>query len=229
MPSLLEAQRAFAAALGDPSAGPARMEVYRGNIHGNRQSALAGAYPVVRMIVGAAYFELLADAYGAAHPSVSGDLHEYGGALARFLESYEDAADLPYLPDVARLEWLVHRAYYAADPVPFDPSRPTEARLAPACALLAAEWPVARIWHAHQEGGEPAAVDLSASAERVLVYRPGWRVEVCALDPGDNCFLGRLTAGASLGEALEAAVHADSTFDPRAALAAWVQTGVITR
>lgn len=229
MPSLLETQRRFAAALGTAAAGPARMEVYRGNVRGNRRSALAGAFPVLRMIVGADYFNALADDHGAAHPSTSGDLHEYGESLARFLESYEDVRDLPYLPDVARLEWLVHRAYFAADPQPFDLARLSETRLAPACALLAAEWPVARIWQAHQPGGDPAAVDLAAGPELVLVHRPGWRVEVSALRPGDYRFLGRLKAGTSLGEALAAAVLVDPAFVPQVAFAAWVQAGVITR
>jgi len=229
MPSLLDAQRRFAAALGDPSAGPARMEVYRGNVRGNRRSALAGAYPVLRLIVGAAYFDVLADDYGAAHPSASGDLHEYGDSLARYLDTYDDVRDLPYLPDVARLEWLVHCAYFAADPLPFDFARLSEARLAPACALLAAEWPAARIWQEHQPGGDPAAVDLAAGPQLALVHRPGWRVEVRALRPGDYRFLGRLKAGTSLGEALAAAVMVDPAFVPQAALAAWVQAGVITR
>lgn len=229
MSSLLELQRGFAAALGREGAGPPRMAVYRGNVRGNWHGALAGAYPVLRLIVGAEYFMALAKDYGSAYPSTSGDLHEYGGSLARFLETHADTQDLPYLPDVARLEWLVHRAYYAAEPRPFDLSRPTEARLAPACSLLAAEWPVARIWHAHQAGGDPAAVDLSAGAELVLVHRPGWRVEVTALRPGDYRFLQRLRAGASLGQALEAAVAADHAFVPGLALATWVQAGVITQ
>jgi hypothetical protein len=229
MPSLLERQRRFAAALGDERAGPPRMAVYRGNVRGNWHAALAGAYPVLRLIVGAEYFAALARGYGSAYPSASGDLHEYGGSLARFLETHADTQDLPYLPCVARLEWLVHRAYYAADPVPFDHSRPTEVRLAPACSFLAAAWPVARIWLAHQEGGDPSSVDLSAGAELVLVHRPGWRVDVCTLRAGDYRFLQRLRAGASLGQALEAAVAADHAFVPAVALAAWVQAGVITR
>jgi len=229
MRSLLEQQRTFAARLLEAGSGPLRMEVYRANAFGNWSGALGGAYPVVRALVGAEFFHRLARDFALATPSTSGDLHEYGEQLAPFLERYAHTQDLPYLPDVARLEWLAHRAYYAADPEPLDFSRPTEARLAPACGLLRSNWTVARIWDAHQEGGDPAAVDLCAGPEHVLVHRPGWRVEVRALERGDYRFLERLQAGAGLGPALEAAVAADAAFDARAAFAAWVQTGVITR
>jgi uncharacterized protein len=227
MPSLLEQQRGFAAALLAPAADSPRMAVYRANVLGNWRGALAGAYPVVQRIVGEDFFAALARDYAAACPSVSGDLHEYGAQLAKFLAAHEEARDLPYLPDVARLEWHAHRAHYAADPAPFDVSRPSEARLAPACALLESEWPLAQIWHAHQDGGDPTTVDLGSGPDRVLVHRKGWRVAVRSLRPGDYRFLERL--GAGLGAALEAAVAADSGFDPRAALAFWVTEGVITQ
>lgn len=229
MPSLLDQQRAFAAALLDAASGPPRMQVYRANVFGNWRAALGGAYPLVRAIVGSEYFELLARDYAQATPSTSGDLHDYGERLAPFLEGHAQTQDLPYLPDVARLEWLAHRAYYAADAVPLDLSRPTEARLAPHCALITSAWPLQRIWEAHQEHGDPATVDLSAGADRVLVHRPRWRVEVCSLRAGDYRFLEQLHAGAGLGAALEAAVAEDSAFVARAAFAAWVQAGVITQ
>jgi hypothetical protein len=229
MPSLLEQQREFAAALLAPAACSPRMAVYRANVHGNWSGALAGAYPVVRRIVGDEFFDAMAREYARAFPSVSGDLHEYGERLADFLAAHADAQDLPYLPDVARLEWLAHRAYYAADAAPFDLSRPTRARLAPACGLLESAWPLPRIWAAHQEGGDPASVDLGAGPERVLVHRAHWRVDVCSLRAGDYRFLERLQAGADLGTALEAAVAADCAFVARVALAAWVQAGVITQ
>lgn len=225
MPSLREQQEAFGAALLE-GGGSARMAVYRGNVFGNWRGTLAGAYPVTRVIVGDPFFGALARAYGRARPSRSGDLNEFGEGLAAFLETFPDTQDLPYLPDVARLEWLVHRAYYAADARAFEPERALEARLAPACGLLESAWPLAAIWQAHQPGGDPASVDLAAGPERVLVLRPAWRVEVRALTRGDFHFLAGL--GGGLGAALEAAVAADAQFHPATALARWVREGVLT-
>jgi hypothetical protein len=228
MPSLLEVQTRFAADLLDGS-GPPRMAVYRANVFGNWCAALADAYPVTQRIVGKEFFDAMARDYAHTNPSQNGDLHAYGVRLAVFLETYAHTQDLPYLPDVARMEWLAHRAYYAADAAPFDCSRPTEVRLAPACALLESDWPLAAIWEAHQEGGEPDKVDLGAGPDRVLVHRPGWRAQVCSLRPGDFRFLERLGTGAGLGPALEAAAAEDPAFVPRVAFAAWVQAGALTQ
>lgn len=231
MSSLLEAQRAFAAALDSPA--DAGMRAYRANVWGNWAAALAGAYPIVRKIVGVAFFDVLAREYARAHPSASGDLNEYGAQLAQFVAVFPDTLDLPYLPDVARMEWLAHRAYYAADARPFDPKtlRDEEAprlRLTPACALMESDWPLGRIWEVHQDGyqGE-IAVDLSAGPGRILVHRPRWRVDVCTLAAGDHAFLQSLACGAGLGDALQAAVSRDPAFDPAAAPAHWVQSGVL--
>jgi hypothetical protein len=181
---------------------------------------------VTRRIVGEAFFAALARAYGRAQPPASGDLNEFGALLPAFIAEFPHTQDLPYLADVARLEWLVHRAYYAAPAGAFDPGRALEARLAPACGLLESAWPLAAIWQAHQPGGDPASVDLAAGPELVLVLRPAWRVEVRALARGDYRFLAGL--GGGLGPALEAAVAADAQFHPSTALARWVREGVLT-
>src|SRR5687767_8407646 len=187
---LPEWQSQFAAALLGRT-GAAGLAVYRGNAFGNWAQALAGAYPIVRKIVGEEFFEGLARAYARAHPSASGDLNEYGAALAEFVAVFPHTQDLPYLPDVARMEWLAHRAYYAADAKPFDVTgishsnpQALRPRLAPASALLASDWPLARIWVVHQDdyAGE-VAVDLRSGPNRILVHRPRWRVQVRALAP----------------------------------------------
>ena len=234
MLSLLEMQSEFSRML-LARGGPAGMAVYRGNVFGNWAQALAGAYPIVRKIVGEEFFEALARKYAHAHPSVSGDLNEYGAHLAEFVAGFPHTQDLPYLPDVARMEWLAHRAYYAADPRAFDleafNTRFPEAvrlALAPACALVTSQWPLARIWTVHQDDYEGQfEVDLRAAPDRILVHRPKWRVQVRSLAPGDYRFLDFARQRKTLGEALEAAVAEDSAFDPSLALAGWIDAGVI--
>lgn len=231
MPSLFEAQARFAGALLG-SAGPPGLAVYRGNAFGNWAQALESAYPIVRKIVGEEFFAALAREYAREHPSASGDLNEYGAQLGEFVAAFPHTQDLPYLPDVARMEWLAHRAYYAADAEPFSLEAVSESSrlaLTPPCALLASEWPLARIWTVHQGDYEgEIAVDLTAGPDRVLVHRPRWRAQVRALAPGDYRFLDRAWQGTALGEALEAAVAEDPGFDPSLALAGWVDAGVIT-
>ena len=98
----------------------ARVAIYRNNVFGNYRKALAATFPVVRQLVGAAFFDAAVDAYVRAHPSTRGDVNRYGDDLARFLAAYEPARMLAYLPDVARLEWAIDQAAIAADAPPFD-------------------------------------------------------------------------------------------------------------
>ena len=235
MPSLHELQARFGAALLRAGGSPG-MQVYRGNVFGNWSMALAGAYPIVRKIVGAEFFKGLAREYARAHPSTSGDMNEYGAQLAEFVASFPHTQDLPYLPDVARMEWLAHRAYYAADPAPLDRANlpagnPAQwrPRLTPPCALLASDWPLGRIWRVHQDDYEgPVDVDLACGPDRIVVHRPLWRVQVQSLAPGDCRFLESVLAGAALGAALEAARALDASFDASTALAMWVQARVVS-
>jgi hypothetical protein len=235
MLSLHEWQSRFAAALLGRTGAPG-LAVYRGNAFGNWTQALAGAYPIVRKIVGEEFFEGLAHAYAIEHRSASGDLNEYGAELTEFVAAFAHTQDLPYLADVARMEWLAHRAYYAADAAPFDLTKISTSypqalrfRLAPACALLASDWPLARIWTVHQDDYEGEIdVDLGSGPDRILVHRPHWRAQVRSLAPGDYHFLDSARRGKTLVEALEAAAAGDPDFDAPAALAGWVEAGVIT-
>lgn len=232
MPALGTWQSDFAAALLSRG-GPAGMAAYRGNVFGNWGEALAGAYPIVRKIVGEEFFAGLAHAYARAHLSRSGDLNEYGERLADFVAGFRHTLDLPYLPDVARMEWLAHRASYAQDAAPFglhglDGS--SVLRLTPPSALFVSRWPLGRIWTVHQDDYEGGIdVDLRAGPDRILVHRSALRAQVRALAPGDYRFLEAIRRRQTLQVGLEAAAAEDSAFDASLALARWVDAGVITR
>jgi hypothetical protein len=245
-------QETFAAALADGSRAPRaaklfrgapekameRLAVYRGNVVSNAGKALANAYPIAVKIVGDEFFEALSREYLRRHPSTSGDLNVFGERFADFLEAFPHTQDLPYFPDVARMEWLVHRAHYARDAERLDVRRLASIResawgrlrpvLAPACALFESRWPLARIWEVHQDGyaGE-FSVDLDSGPGRILVYRPDLRVRVAPLSVGAHRFLQRASAGDSIAVALEAATADDREFRLPATLRAWVEHAVI--
>ena len=177
-------------------------------------------------------------AYCRRHPSLSGDLNELGEYFADFIGAFPHTQSLPYLPDVARLEWLVHRAHYAADHAPADTSRLASItgndypRLAlalhPAAAMFASSYPLCRIWEVHQDDyrGEIAA-DLGSGADRVIVYRPQFRVTVAALTDGEFAFLAAVRRRELLGAALDSAVAADAQFDLGASLQRWIAENII--
>ena len=215
-----------------------RLGIYRGNARANAAKALAAAYPVIEKIVGPEFFSGLASEYQSRIPSVNGDLNEYGEAFAGFLADFPPAREIPYLADVARLEWRVHRAHYAADPGRFDPARlalvPPEhqlqlrLRLHPACHVLQCAYPVARIWEIHQDAfsGE-FAVEFSGRPTNALVYRPRFRVEVAQISDAEAVFLRAASDGQTLDAALAAAQLSDATFNLGRMLSEWVQSSVI--
>jgi hypothetical protein len=240
MRSLPELQHALAiAVLGREPDVPWGIAAHRNNAFGNWAGALAGAYPIVRKIVGTGFFAALAREYAREYPSTSGDLREYGAHLPSFAAAFPQTQDLPYLPGVARMEWLAHLAHFAPDALPFDVAllaglrvdscaalRP---RLVPGRALLESDWPLARIWEVHQDDYRgTVTVEFGLGPYRVLIHRPRWRVEVSPLSAGDYRFLDGACRGEPLGELLEAAVLIDPAFDPSVVLARWVSLGVLT-
>jgi hypothetical protein len=244
-------QSDFAAALIDPARArvlePAcvgradrtleRLALYRANIRITRERALANAYPVVRALVGDEFFARLAGAYVHAHPDASGDLNDVGARLAQFLGAFEPARSLPYLADVAALEWSVHRAARAADATAV--ARHRIARLPPAdllsmrfglhpaCAWIESEFPVASIWLAHQPGTTVALPAEIARSEVALVVRPRWHAQVLLSSAGEVAALARLQAGADMEHAIGAALRADAGFNFARALVRWLDYAVL--
>ena len=214
---------------------------YRRIVAANYRKALAATYPVVRRLVGAPFFDTAVDRYVMAVPSTSGDLNVYGHRFAEFLATYEPAVSLPYLEDVAHLEWAVDEANREADacadphallttlsslPAAHLPS--LRLTLAPSCRLIDSRFPVLRIWQVHQpQHVGDLRVDLEANPERLLVRRDPDGVALEATDAGEHAWLSAIAADATLGEAIEAAQGADATFDLASALRKHLAAGTI--
>jgi hypothetical protein len=138
---------------------------------------------------------------------------------------------------MARLEWALHRAHYAADSpalsaadlAAMPPELLEEARLPlrPACSLFASGWNVVQLWLAHQPDGPPFPdrMDLPSQA---LITRARWKTGVLPLSPAAYAALAALHAGGQAGAALDAAFDIDEAFDVGTHLQQWLEHAVFS-
>jgi hypothetical protein len=230
--ALLDPAAAVPEGLTGPGGAPAarRFAVYRNNVAVALTEALEAAFPTVRQIVGDAFFNAMAGVFLRAHPPASPRLAHYGAELPGFLETFPPVAHLGYLPDVARLENALRAAYHAADAAPVGPEAlppgadlmGARVALAPAVAVIRSRWPLHAIWRFNREPGAPKP---AATAEDVLVTRPGLDPHADPLPPGGAAFTLALASGASLAEATAAG---GAGFDPGPALGLLLSRAAIT-
>jgi len=213
-----EAEKAMAEHVGHPWARG--LMAYQANGHALAVRALGASYPVLVQLLGEDSFASLARAFWHAQPPVKGDVTQWGEALPAFLAGSSQLQDEPYLPDVARVEWALHRCANAADAqadastfpllMERDPDR-LALELAPGCALVQSVWPVASVMTAHLEANPDFATVGrrlgEGVAETALVWREGLRACVRETWPGEAELLATLLGGQALGPALDRAVE----------------------
>ncbi|MHA1517400.1 MAG: DNA-binding domain-containing protein, partial [Alphaproteobacteria bacterium] len=146
------------------------------------------------------------------------------------------AEPVPYLADVARLEWARHVAYHAADAEALSLEALQTAlggvdqatlTLHPSLSIVRSAYPLVTIWQlALREGGDQLT-RLPAEGEDTLVVRLKLAVEVRRLPEGGADFVLALQRGANLHDAAVAAMSAAPGIDLEANLAGLMESGVI--
>jgi hypothetical protein len=213
-----------------------RLDVHRNTVLVSLTEALADIFPVVCRLVDERFFRYAAAEFIRTHPPVQACLSAYGDRLPDFLAAFPPCRDLAYLPDVARLEWLMHCAAFAEDGEPLSPavlSGVAEPQrllldLDPSLGLMSSPWPIDRIWRANRPGADGAeGIDLSSGGVRLEVRRIADEVVLRHLDPGTFAFRAALCRRSTLARAAEGALAADSGFDLAPALADLFRDGAV--
>ncbi len=218
----------------DPAEVERRFAVYRNNVQHGLARALAARFPVVERLVGAEFFAALARAFAALHPPRNPVLLAWGQGFADFLQEFPPVASLPYLPDVARLEWARGLAYHAED----APALPQDALssalsdcddpgrlmfcLHPSVRLVAFAHPAVSLWSAHQGADPPGRITATGPEQALIARDPGLAVVVEPTDPATHAVLAALAEGRTLGRAATAG-------PPAPALALLLRHSLITR
>lgn len=233
--ALLDPKRDVPEGLQDFAGRPAgkRFAVYRNNVAVSLTEALITAFPVIHKLLGDDNFRLMAGVFLRQHPPSTPVLMFYGAEMPEFVSTFEPVQKYGYLPDIARLELAMRRAYHAADATPVDPAafqaippdRLMTARLtlAPAITLIRSNWPIHSIWEFNMADGPKPQM----RAEDVLITRPEFDPQIIPLPPCGAEFVKALQNGKTFGAALEAASTCNPKFDLSAALGALLSGGAV--
>lgn len=213
---------------GQPQARQAGWQVYLNNVTHSLISALGDTFPVCKELVGDEFFHFAARTFLLEGLPSSPVLLDFGGAFPEFLERFEPARTLPWLGDVARLEFYWLKSYHAADSTGVSPETLAELPpdiisnsrliLDPSVYFLHSRHAVCEIWHAHQTPGADLARIDQGKPECVLILRHRDVVNVMSISPALTAFLEALNSGTSLAKADALAHEAGENFDLQNAL-----------
>ena len=213
-----------------------RFGVYRNNVYASLINLLAARFQVTVRLVGEEFFRAMARVYVRNEPPRSPVLLQYGASFSAFIAGFSPAAPVPYLADVARLEWARHAAYHAADAealslealqAALDGVEQASLTLHPSLSVVRSAYPVVTIWQIAMRETEDEPERLPANGEDALVARPRMAVEVRRLPEGGADFVLALKRGANLRKAAAAALAAAPEVDLKANLTRLMVSGVI--
>ena len=246
-PSLAAFQDAFAAALrgaAEPTLACLTAQpgfaVYRNTAMKAITDALAANYPCVRRLVGDEWFTAAAGVYADAHPARTPVLMHYGADFEHFLSAFEPAAELPFLPAVAKLDRMWTEAHTASDEPALEASQLALLdEVAIGCLGLrphaAARWawfdstPAATVWSRNRFDEEVDLGDVEWKGEGILFTRPGAGVQTTGLDRAGCVFLDACGDGKPVLAAVDCALAADPNADVADLIARLLIAGAFAR
>ncbi len=189
-----------------------RLGVYTGGYPARLREALLEAFPAVAKILGDGSLASMVERYRPHVPTGWCNLNSVGQALPNFLLSDRLAEELPFLPDLARLEWCVVECFHARIGEPYDLATTASwglddwarARIAfqPGVALVSSPWPIHELRAARERERSDIDVDLVGRPQSVWVYRQGFEVVTELLDEVEAGIAQGLLEGRTLGDVM---------------------------
>lgn len=209
--------------IGDTISAAARLRVHRHHVSESLATALAATFPTVKALVGEEFFQAMARAFIARDLPRQPVLAEYGAGFPAFVAGYGPAAPLPYLVDMARLDWALNLAFHATvggrlaapDLTDLLPEHLLGLRLALAVgsSVIQSPYPIDRIWHASQPDASAETIDLGGGPAVVIVLRRTDDAAFVRLSHAEGALVMSLADGGTLEEGAEAAFSVEPTFD----------------
>ncbi len=182
-----------------------RFGIYKGSVHGILTQALGTMFPVCKALVGDEFFDNMCDLFVNEYPPKTTYFAEYGSDLPTFLSTFEHVKDIPYLVDVARLEWARQTVWHANSVNVADFSALSKLneeqqskvvfQLAKNMHLIESEFRIDELWFAHQPDTDIKYEDIEINQAVKLIIRKdqeSLKISIMSEDENDREFWGFL-------------------------------------
>ena len=188
--------------------------VYRNNFYFSYSQILTRVYPKTKHLVGEGFFNYLCHHFIRKVPYKNGDIRNFGCNFAVFIKEFGECQDVPFLADVARLEWKLSMAYR----IGWKPNSATASLIsvsegdfahlrvksAPSCFLIHSAYPLFSIWELDDPTQTPEVL-AKQGGQSVLVfakhgqaYAQQWREADCV---AWSCIEQGMTLSEAVGKA----------------------------
>jgi len=219
-----------------------RLAIYANAYRMRLIETLEKDYPAVLYLLGEDVFAQTALAYITAHPSKHPSLRWFGQNFSGFVGQDEQLASMPYICELAKLEWLLVEAFDAKDVYQCQESDvanvPPEAwpslvlHFHPSVHVFQYHWNIIPIWQAEQNETIPPTPVRLDSQEVCLVWRQDLKTRYRTLEADEALVLEPMAEGADFSDmcALLSTFVAAEDVALKAAglLKSWINAGLIS-
>lgn len=153
-----------------------RMQIYRNNFFESVSGSLLDVFPVSVAVVGDVFLRQCLKAFALSAPPAAPILHAYGAGFPEFLRSFEPAAAVPYLADLAELEWRTHELMLVDETEGATDARlcaeaasRNELRLSSNVRFISSDYPVFDLWLAATGQISADDVDMEKEGQAILI------------------------------------------------------------
>jgi len=217
----------------DPSK---RLLIHQRNYQSSLIEALRTKFPATEWLVGTRLLAEAAASFIQEYPPTAPCIAEFGATFPDFLATR--VQHVGYVRDFGRLEWFVGKAAIAVDESPLDGSLFSSIdedslpdlilTLQSGTHYLNTNWPVDELMVLYLNDTAPDQLELIPCDGCIEIRGARGEFQINRLETGDSIFRQCIFAGLSIGAAAERALDASRCFDPGRALAALLESGLVT-
>lgn len=174
-----------------------RLQIYQNNFREPLAQSLLEVFPIVSAFVGEVFTRTALRHFIKWEPPIEPCLSNYGKTLGVFLKSYAPADSVPYLSDLADLEWAIHELQHVAEKVAVDdPGLAFKTNF----VFIESRFPLLNLWMVGNGQLRAEAVHIDQGGQFVCIALSEMRVQLFALSEKEKMAVTDFKNGKVVGD-----------------------------